>query len=277
MTTNWQCPPGMVCVTTYGSVQSETAFALMEARSFAEKQGLVNLQWAQIHGALVDKARNEAMRRLLAVGPEWLIFVDGDMVFEPDAIFKLLERAYGTHPHFDVLGGYCNLRGGPALPTIDTGTGTWESWYPGQGVIDVMRTGAAFVLIKKHVAQRIPDPWFALRVPMRILDAIQEVDTFCRTVFDGRNPMRGLPSRAWETMTDLARQHSSSREQPFVPAEVGEDSSFCDRVTAAGMRIGVDTDLIIRHIVRQTQDWTAHRDAMEKHDREHRLLSGFAA
>jgi hypothetical protein len=33
-----------------------------------------------------------------------------------------------------------------------------------------------------------------------------------------------------------------------VPAEVGEDSGFCDRVKNAGMRIAVDTSIEVGHL-----------------------------
>ena len=88
-------------------------------------------------------------------------------------------------PHVDVLGAYCPLRGSLALPTIDTGTGTWESWYPGSGVIEAMRTGAAFLLCKRHVFEKLQDPWFRMRVPARPIDFMAEVDNWARMKFDG--------------------------------------------------------------------------------------------
>lgn len=269
-----QIPPGVVACTSWGSVVSETAFALLESRSFNEKQGLTNISYNLVAGALVDKARNDAVRQFLASPAQWIMFLDMDMLWEPQALFDLLVTAYGSHPHLDVVGGYCNLRGGTGLPTMDTGTGTWESWFPGQGVVNVMRTGAAFLLAKRHVFERIPDPWFALRVPMRPLDAAAEVDNFCHTIFDGENPFRRLPGNPWERMLDAMVRHPSN-QSPWVAGEVGEDSSFCDRVKAAGMLIGVQTDIVVRHLVRSPQGPDFHKEAMDKRDREVRLLTGY--
>jgi glycosyltransferase involved in cell wall biosynthesis len=225
---------------------------------------------------LVDKARNEVMRGMLGSQAQWVLMIDADMLWEPDAVLKLLVAAYGTHPQYDVLGAYCTLRGPLSLPTIDTGTGTWESHYPGVGVVQVMRTGAAFMLIKRHVAEKGPAPWFALRVPQRPVDAVAEVDNFCRTIFDGRNPFRGLPSQHWESLEQAAASHDSARGA-WVAAEVGEDSSFCDRVTAAGLTIGVHTDIVTRHLDKEMKDWTHHRKAMDEREKQDRLLSGFTA
>ena len=269
-------PQGIVGITTYGVIQTETAFWLAEARSHAESLGLKNIQYHQIHGTLVDKARNELMRRMLAGDAQWVLMLDGDMVGGNDVIARLLETAFGTHRHFDCVGAYCTLRGGVHLPTIDTGTGTWESHYPGTGPMEVMRTGGACLLIKRHVIERIPDPWFALRVPMKPLDAIAETDNFCRTIFDGRNPFRGLPNGLWEQMEQCAQQHPSNR-QPWVPGEVGEDSSFCDRVTHAGFRIAVDTNIVVQHLVKIVHGPDDHRKAMLAQQEQERLTAGLVA
>lgn len=270
---SWQCPPGMVACASWGMAKTDTTFWLMEMRSFCEERGIKNIQWTHISGGLIDKARNEAVRQCLAGPAQWLVMIDLDMVGPREALALLLETAFSQRPEFDVLGAYCTLRGEVNLPTIDTGTGTWESHYPGQGVVDVMRTGAAFLLIKRHVLERVTFPWFATRIPQRPLDAIQEVDTYLRTIYDGRNPFQGQPSQAWEQMVACATADRSNRGA-WIPAEVGEDSGFCDRVTAAGLRIGVHTDLVIRHLSTVAQGPEDHKRAMDQSRKQQRLLSG---
>lgn len=253
-----QIPPGIVAVTTYGQIRGETSQCLMELRSHCEAHGLKNVGWVTVPGSLVEKARNDAVRTMLGAfegHAQWILFIDGDMVFAKDALFKpgnpvsgLLVTAFGQCPWADVVGAYCSLKGDLALPTLDTGTGTWESIYPGRGPVEVMRTGAAFLLCKRHVFERVPQPWFRLRVPARPLDFMAEVDNWARMKLDGKNPFRGLPGQPWEKLLDLASQDPSAAPGAFVPAEVGEDSGFCDRVKAAGMRIVVDTDVEIGHL-----------------------------
>ena len=261
-------------VTTWGSILPDTCHALLSTRAYCERNGLNNIQWQFVQGTLIDKTRNHAMRDMLNSPAQWLLFVDADMSWSDEAVHQMLDAAYRTHQWVDVLGAYCSLRQPPHLPTMDTGTGTWESHFPGQGVVDVMRTGAAFLLIKRHVAERVPDPWFALRVPVRPLDAIAEVDTFCRTIFDGTNPLRG---DYWDAMVRSARTHPSTAENPYVAGEVGEDSSFCDRVTGRGMRIAVHTDVIVRHWTTEAKDWRDHKKAMDESMRQQRQLAGVFA
>jgi hypothetical protein len=261
-----QIPAGVACITTYGTVTQQTVQCWSEMRSYSEKQGLHNVGWTMVPGTLVEKARNDAVRTMLAAfdrTAQWILFVDGDMVFDANSLHRILLTAYGTHPWADVVGGYCSLKGELALPTIDTGTGTWESIYPGRGVVEVMRTGAAFLLCKRSVFDRVPEPWFRLRVPARPIDFMAEVDNWSRMKNHGKNVFRGLPGKPWETLEALASTDPSSQPGTFVPAEVGEDSGFCDRVKNAGMRIVVDTSIEIGHLDTVVVNWTTHKKAMD--------------
>lgn len=267
-------PPGMVVMTTWGSVRHEAMQSWTDMRSHSEKQGLQNVAYYTLPGALVEKARNEAVRRMLREPQfQWLLQIDADMQWQPDALLKLLATAYGELPHADVIGAYCPLRGELALPTIDTGTGTWESHYPGSGVLEVIRTGAAFLLAKRHVFEGLQDPWFRMRVPARPLDFMAEVDNYARIKFDGQNPFRGDRDRAWERLEQCAVDDPSSGGD-FVPAEVGEDSGFCDRARNAGYRLFVNTDVVTGHVETKVTTWQDHRRAMDGTERNHRLAVG---
>lgn len=269
----FQVPPGMVILPTFGHLTMHTVSSLLKMQQFNLVRGLPNVAYEFVPGALVAKARNDAVRTLLAQPQaQWLCFIDGDMQFGEETLMRLLETAFHTHAYMDVVGGYCNLRGGPALPTIDSGTGTWESWFPGSGVVEVMRTGGACLLIKRHVFERIPQPWFALRVPKRPIDAMYELDNFARIKFDGKNPWRGSPERWWEKLEQCALQDPSVTN--FTPAEVGEDSGFCDAVRAAGMRICVNTDVALGHVDTKVITWEDHKKAIDDNDRMASLICG---
>jgi hypothetical protein len=269
-------PTGHVVITTYGAITQQTAQCMLDARSFAERNGATGIGWRMEPGTLVERTRNAAARAALAGGAGWLLFCDGDTTFREDAILRMLHSAYVETPHADVLGGYVPLRGDIALPTIDTGTGTWESWYPGSGTVEVMRTGCAFLLIKRHVLEALRDPWFRVRVPARPLDFLLEVDNFARIKFDGRNPLREI-GNVWEQLEKCARDDPSSAPEQFTPVEVGEDSGFCDRVRAAGFRIFVNTDIECGHVDHRVLTAADHRRAMDDRDKVQRLYCGITA
>jgi hypothetical protein len=272
-----QIPAGHVVITTYGQITQQTAACLSEARSLTEKQGLHEIAYRMESGTLVEQTRNNAARALLRdPKAQWLLFIDGDTTFAPDALLHMLHTAYVQLPAVSVVGGYVPLRGDLALPTIDTGTGTWESWFPGSGTIDVIRTGCAFLLIKRHVFEHLKDPWFRVRIPARPLDFMLEVDNFARTKFDGRNPMREA-SDAWERLEKCARDDPSSAPEHFTPVGVGEDSGFCDRARNAGFRVVVNTDIECGHVDHRVLTAADHKKACVERERAQRLLCGITA
>src|SRR3954463_9392230 len=161
-----QVPPGFVAVTTFGQIRQEMAQCLMECRSYSESIGLKNVAWQMVPGGLVERARNAAVRTMLGAfrDPQgvshcqWLLQIDGDMVFDAGALQRIVSTAYGECEWADIIGGDCTLKGHPHLPTIDTGTGTWESHFPGKGPVEVIRTGTAFLLVKLRVFEQMPEP-----------------------------------------------------------------------------------------------------------------------
>lgn len=272
MAESFQAPNGLLAMTSPGSVRVETMMALTGAALLCHDRKLpVHIQ--HFGGSLVDKARNDAARACLGGNFGYVLFIDGDMTFPQETIFNLVQAAYTPRAEWaDAIGAYCVLRGG-AIPTIDTGTGTWESHFPGSGVLEVIRTGAAFLLVKRHCFEKMKEPWFLSRQPMRWLDAMTEIDNLSRTHLHGINPFRDLPGKPWETLLEMASNDPQSQkgETGYM---VGEDSGFCDAAKAMGLRLAVDTDLEIGHIDTTVLNGASHKAKMDERERDHRLLYG---
>jgi hypothetical protein len=279
---NVALPPGVLAVTTYGSVRAETTQALMDLVRHNVTSGLTNVSYAMIQGNLVDKARNESARLMLS-NPllQYLVFLDADMTFAPDTLHKLLLTAFDPKmcAWADVVGAWCPLRGKPYLPTIDTGSGTWEPHDANVGPIEVIRTGSACILIKRHVYERMEFPWYGTRPAPRPIDILAELDNYARCKMDGRNLLREHPT--WATLEKCAREDAASqRANPQAQhvggyfSSVGEDSNFCDKVRALGMRVVVQTDVVCGHIEYQTITAQMHQDAMKESEHLTRLAVG---
>lgn len=268
-------PRGVVCLTTYGKIEADTAHAYAEMRVRAQALNLTQVSWPPpFHGSLVDKTRNEAVRTMLAdPAQQWLWFLDGDMVWQPNLIDQILSTAFGEVPDADIVGGWCPLRSPPYMPTIDTGTGTWEPIPPGQGPIPVIRTGAACVLIKRHVYEKMQYPWYGIRNAPRPLDAMLEFDNYTRIKFDGRNPFRAM--KEWGQLQQCAEQDAMSGKPDG--GTVGEDSSFADRAHALGFTIVVQTNAVCCHIDRKTITPEDHVQAMKDLRNRQMLASGVLA
>ena len=164
-------------------------------------------------GNVLTMQRNSLVQRMRG---DWLLFIDDDMVWETDAIKRLIQSLHdlkeaGETP--DVLGALCFRRAAPYQPTLYVRykegpynyLEDWEGRY-----IEVDATGMAFCLITKECFERVAGtpmpPW------------------------EERMKMDKLP--------DFFRWHGA----------LGEDLRFCQDVRAAGGRIIIDTDIRIGHM-----------------------------
>lgn len=157
-----------------------------EAHSFLNSLELLRQFDAQNMGVLTGRfqvrcgalglidARNQIAAAFLASDNEWLLVIDADMGFAPDALYRLLEAA---HPEKrPVVGGLCfvarqftedGLQGYRVrpMPTLmdfredANGTPQFMSMplYPVNKVVPVAATGSAFILIHRSVFERIAE------------------------------------------------------------------------------------------------------------------------
>ena len=270
-------PRGTIAVTTYGPITVETTQSLC---SLARKVPDIDIKF--IFGNLVDKARNEAVREVFQ-NPEnqWIWFFDADMQWDPSIVDVMLNTAF-VEPStsvFDIIGGYCCLRGGPGspfLPTIDTGTGTWEVHDANQGPKEVIRTGGACLLIKRHVFEHMQYPWFGVRPASNALEIMTEFDNFARIKFDGKNPFY---NSSWKALLkcaqeEFANQRAQQGGDTTAYRFVGEDSNFCDKARALGFRILVQTNAVCGHVDRKIITPEDHNNAIKEVYRKQALACG---
>jgi len=238
--------PGCIAtVVLSGQIMPQFAGALSDMRSYNDRNGFHKVEYKTFYAVLVEAGRDETVQHMLKEGYEWMLQIDADAApFPADALHRLLVNAFIRMPQADVIGGYCQIKGHVNVPTIDTGTGTWEEHYPGEGIIPVIRTGAHFLLTKRSAFQKSGPPWFRTRVSTTPLRAMMEVDNFARTSLDGNNPLRDCPE--WETLLQAAYSKT------YGETHVGEDSGFFDKLAATGGLAFVDTDLVVGHLTTKT-------------------------
>lgn len=251
-----------------GTVEENFSQALSDMRSWCDRSGFHNIEWRKFPAQLVETGRDSALQHALEEEYDFVLQVDADAYpIPPDALARILHDAYIKQPEADVVGGYCQLKNAPYLPTIDTGTGTWEPIFPGEGLVPVIRTGGHFILVKVPLLKQFGPPWFRTRETAPSLKALAEVDNFARCKLDGKNPLRDSP--AWEELVEIAR----SEQGPGI-SSVGEDSGFCDAARASGAEIYVDTDLVIGHMSKRVIMPSDLRDEMRKRRRGRDLALG---
>ena len=182
---------------------------------FAASLAATMSQVRQIGGMLVKAsgpriaaARNAVVREFLTTRHDWLLMVDSDMYWRPEAAARLLA---GAHSHKrPVIGGLCFAhQQGILYPTIYRYAEDGRSLlttvdFPRDTIVRVDATGAAFLLVHRRPLEKLaqlrpgPQPWFA------------------------------------EELTEDGRER-------------GEDLVFCDRLRRAGYEIHVDTGVAVGH------------------------------
>jgi len=203
-----QNPVGTVGIPCRDFLNTDTALSI-----YATDWSGLPVDFLLHKGNVLTLQRNSLVQRMRG---DWLLFIDDDMVWEPDAIKRLVQslkdlREAGKEP--DVLGALCFRRQAPFQPTLYVRyqdgpyryLEDWEGRY-----IEVDATGMAFCLITKECFERIagsPMPPFEERIK-------------------------------FDKVPDFFRWHGA----------LGEDLRFCQDVRAAGGHIIIDTDIRIGHM-----------------------------
>lgn len=242
-----------------GSVLEEFSQCLMDMRAWCVEQGFINVEWQHFSAQLVETGRDQVVAHAKKNNYDFALMIDADAVFKPELLAQMLQSAFVSVPDSDALGAYAQLKHHPYLPVIDTGTGTWEPHFPGEGILQCIRTGGHCIMVKKSAWQKFGPPWFRTRDTLRPADAMRELDNYARVNNDGKNPFAG---ETWTKLLDKA-----SLENGGVISSVGEDSGFCDALLAAGGRLYVDTNIVTGHITKKTIMPSDLRDSIREKSR----------
>ena len=259
---------GLVAVVSLtGTIRDQTAVCLSNMRSFNDRNNWHNIEYATFPAVLVEAGRDDAAKHMLVNNYEWMLQIDADAApFADLAVPHFLNRLFVDFPQFDMMGGYCQLRPS-GQPTIDTGSGTWEEHYPGEGVLPVCRTGGHFFMVKQQAFKRFGPPWFRTRLPNAPVRAMKDLDNFARMKLGGNNPLTEHPE--WDTLLHEAVRVSGPEQTP-----VGEDSAFCDNLRASGGLIAVDTDFVVGHVGTEIIMPQKYVDNVKTARRRERMLVG---
>jgi hypothetical protein len=166
--------------------------------------------------AAIDFARSHMATRALADGFEELLWIDDDIVFDPDDVDAL--RASGDA----FIAGPCAKRGSGGF-AFDVLPGTKQITFGSQGgVVDVLYVGTGFLYTRRAVYDAI-----AKELPVCTVGAIDVVPYFIPFILA------------------TAAGHKY----------LGEDYAFCERARRAGFAIRVDTRLRVFHLGLHGYSW----------------------
>jgi hypothetical protein len=228
-------PIGTIAIVTRDHLTAAAAMSLLMIDFSWVPKGQ-NVQRSIITGGILTMQRNEAVQRMQG---DWLLFIDDDMVFEPDAVKQLVEVQ--REHDLDIVGGLCFRRQPPHQPTLYMREGPTSGGYNflerwDDGPVEVDATGLAFCLITRRAFETIAG------TPM--------------PSFDERASTRPPSFFGWNNI-------------------LGEDLQFCQDAKKHGLKIWVDTRIEIGHVSEFTVDktWFWREVATREPDIEEKRLT----
>jgi hypothetical protein len=152
---------------SYEGVMPLTVSSLQRSDRYFAERGILLERYGPIGVSHIDKARNDCVDMFMKTDCTHLLWVDDDMAWNPEDLEKMLSY------NVDVVSALVTKKGPPFNPTIyqiaKDSTGQLASyalplgsfpidepfWMPHSGI------GTAFMLVKRHVIEKIPQPCFA--------------------------------------------------------------------------------------------------------------------
>lgn len=169
-------------------------------------------------GTNVAHQRNQLVRKFLDTGIEWLLFVDDDMTFEPDALDRLLETADPVER--PIVGALCfawivsaNQQVTPTIYLLGEKDGETKlvrhTGYPRDAVVPCNATGTGFLLIHRSVFIELAKRW---QTPFVWFDYMEWGHQFS----------------SWGTIPGTDVEYAGPGDH------IGEDITFCLRAGSTG-------------------------------------------
>jgi cellulose synthase/poly-beta-1,6-N-acetylglucosamine synthase-like glycosyltransferase len=137
-----------VAIPTGVMMYAATMFSMLTVAVLSRNVRMIPMT---INGADPAAARNDMAIALLNARCEYILFVDCDMVFPPDALNRLLSH------DLDIVG--CDYRR-RAPPFQKIGTFLPHMVQAEDGLVERSMLGLGFFLVKRRVFEKVECPWF---------------------------------------------------------------------------------------------------------------------
>jgi hypothetical protein len=193
-----------------GKLNIKTAFALAQLMPKAAQLGVSVFLSDLSNCSIITMARNALVHEFLKTDATELLFIDSDVIVNPDDILRLMAQSGGK----DITAGMYPRRAKDEkffadLHYTDSGDLEFEG-----SMMRVKRAPTGFMLIQRHVLEQLvfahPE-WMYEKSPTEKMSAV-----FDFAIVDGKY--------------------------------VGEDYLFCDRATKMGFTVYIDVDISLPHI-----------------------------
>jgi hypothetical protein len=217
-----------ICMPCYGGMMTESCF--MSFIKWANMARQLSINWTVetlSNESLISRGRNTLTAKFLHnTESTHLMFIDSDIGWEPWHLLVLLNR------DVDVIGGLYPMKSLPIKWCVNGFDGAEQTE---DGMQEVTKTGTGFMLIKRHVFEKL-DAHPAVRPFVNDIGLPTELNPYMKTYFD--------------TAVREGRYYS-------------EDWTFCENWRDLGGRVWVDKRVLLKHTGTYVFDYVA-QDAVYK-------------
>jgi hypothetical protein len=201
-----------ICMPCYGGMLTESTF--MSYIKWANTCRQLGIDWTMetmTNESLISRARNTLTAKFLHNKESThLMFVDADIGWEPWHLLVMLNR------DVDVIGGLYPMKSLPVKWCVNGFEGAQEG---ADGLQEVSKTGTGFMLIKRHVFEKL-DAHPATKPFINDIGLPVELNPYMKTYFD-----------------------TAVRENRYY----SEDWTFCENWRDLGGQVWVDKRVLLKH------------------------------
>jgi len=218
-----------ICMPCYGGQLTEQTFMSFIKWSNTARQ--LGIDWTletMTNESLITRARNTLTAKFLT-NPDstHLMFIDADIGWEPWHLLVLLNR------DVDVIGGLYPMKSLPIKWCVNGFDGAEEG---PDGLQEVTKTGTGFLLIKRHVFEKLKSHP-AVKPFKNDIGLPLELDPHMKTYFD-----------------------TAVRENRYY----SEDWMFCENWRDIGGKVWVDKRVLLRHTGTYVFDYQAQENVYKE-------------
>jgi hypothetical protein len=211
-----------ICMPCYGGMLTESTF--MSYIKWSNTCRQLGIDWTMetmTNESLISRARNTLTAKFLNNKESThLMFIDADIGWEPWHLLVMLNR------DVDVIGGLYPMKSLPVKWCVNGFDGAEEGT---DGLQEVSKTGTGFMLIKRHVFEKL-DAHPATKPFINDIGLPVELNPYMKTYFD-----------------------TAVRENRYY----SEDWTFCENWRDLGGRVWVDKRVLLKHTGTYVFDYAA--------------------
>jgi hypothetical protein len=201
-----------ICMPCYGGMLTESTF--MSYIKWSNTCRQLGIDWTMetmTNESLISRARNTLTAKFLHnKDSTHLMFIDADIGWEPWHLLVMLNR------DVDVIGGLYPMKSLPVKWCVNGFEGAEEG---ADGLQEVSKTGTGFMLIKRHVFEKL-NAHPATRPFINDIGLPAELNPYMKTYFD-----------------------TAVRENRYY----SEDWTFCENWRDLGGKVWVDKRILLKH------------------------------